>query len=141
VQSLRGHELRRRNASASASQGDVNVLMVSKVTPRQVVARMVNGSSVSFVDARGEQDWSSADSMIFGAVRAQLDSLVRDAARVSRSRLVVVYGADERDAEVRSIAEALRGCGFPEVRILSGGFEAWEQLRFAVEPTSRQLAH
>lgn len=117
------------------------MLMVSKVTPRQVVARMVNGSSVSFVDARREQDWSASDSMILGAVRAQLDSLVRDAARVSRSRLVVVYGADERDAEVPRIAEALRGCGFPEVRILTGGFEAWAGLHFAVEPTQRPIAN
>lgn len=110
------------------------MLMVSKVTPRQVVARMVNGASVSFVDARTEQEWSHSDSRILGAVRAKLDSLVRDAARVSRSRLVVVYGADGHDVEVPRVAEALRGCGFPEVRILTGGFEAWSKLHYAVEP-------
>jgi 3-mercaptopyruvate sulfurtransferase SseA len=110
-----------------------DVLMVSKVTPRQVVARMVNGSSVSFVDARSEGHWSAADSKITGAVRAQLPSLVQDATRVSRSRLVVVYGHDGHDLEVPRIAEALRGIGFGEVRILSGGFSAWQELQFAVE--------
>lgn len=110
------------------------MLMVSKVTPRQVVARMVNGSSVSFVDARSARDWSEADWKIVGAVRAELASLVRDAARVSQARLVVVYGAEERDTQVAGIAEALRAFGFPEVRILSGGFEAWNELHFAVQP-------
>ncbi len=109
------------------------MLMVSKVTPRQVVSRMVNGSSVAFVDARSDARLIASDSMILGAVRAQLQSVVRDAARVSRSRLVVVYGQDEQDAEVPRIAEALRGFGFPEVRILSGGFDAWSQLDYAVE--------
>lgn len=117
------------------------MLMVSKVTPRQVVARMVSGSSVSFVDARTAQAWSAADSKIVGAVRAQLESLVQDAARVSRSRLVVVYGHDAHDVEVPRIAEALRGFGFPEVRILSGGFEAWSDLHFAVQPTSETVAN
>jgi rhodanese-related sulfurtransferase len=118
---------------ATASQGDANVLMVSRVTPRQVVARMVGGSSVSFVDARSDQHWSVAEWMIAGAVRARLTSLVQDATQVSRSRLVVVYGHDAHDHDVPRIAEGLRGIGFSEVRILSGGFEAWSELQFAVQ--------
>lgn len=115
------------------------MLMVSKVTPRQVVARMVNGSSVSFVDARSEGHWSAAEWKITGAVRARLPSLVQDATRVSRSRLVVVYGHDGHDLEVPRIAEALRGFGFAEVRILSGGFSAWKDLQFAVESSRDAL--
>jgi len=119
---------------ATASQGDEKVLMVSKMTPRQVVARMENGSSVTFVDARSELHWSEAEWKITGAVRARVASLVQDATRVSRSRLVVVYGHDGHDLEVPRIAEALRGFGFNEVRILSGGFSAWSGLQFAVQP-------
>jgi rhodanese-related sulfurtransferase len=117
----------------------MNVLMVSKVTPRQVVARMVNGASVTFVDARDARHYDRSAWKIAGAVRAQLQSLVQDAARVSRSRLVVVYGHDGHDLEVPRIAEALRGQGFNEVRILSGGFEAWADLSFAVQPAHETL--
>lgn len=118
------------------------MLMVSKLTPRQVVARMVNGSSVSFVDARTEHDWSEADWKITGAVRAELASLVRDAARVGSAKLVVVYGAGERDSsQVSGIAEALRATGFPEVRVLSGGFEAWSDLHYAVQPAREEASH
>lgn len=117
------------------------MLMVSKVTPRQVVARMVNGSSVSFVDARSGSDWADSEWKIAGAVRAQLPSLLRDAAKVSQSRLVVVYGSNAREAEVRCVAEELRGFGFHDVRILSGGFEAWKDLHFAVQPAREASAH
>jgi rhodanese-related sulfurtransferase len=115
--------------------------MVSKMTPRQVVARMVNGSSVSFVDARTEREWSKADWKIVGAVHAELESLVRDAARVSNARLVVVYGTHESDPRVRDVAESLRAYGFPEVRVLTGGIEAWSELNFAVQPAHEALAH
>jgi 3-mercaptopyruvate sulfurtransferase SseA len=136
MQPLRGTVQRAADpTTATASQGEENVLMVSKVTPRQVVARMVSGASVSFVDARSEQEWSEAEWKIVGAVRAELDSLVRDAARVSSSRLVVVYGSEESDPRARDIAESLRSFGFPEVRVLTGGFEAWSELHFAVQPT------
>jgi 3-mercaptopyruvate sulfurtransferase SseA len=141
MHSLRSQQRTAADRSATASQGGRNVLMVSKLTPRQVVSRMVNGSSVSFVDARSERDWSEADTKIVGAVRAELTSLVRDAARVSNARLVVVYGAGERDPQVPGIAEALRACGFPEVRILSGGFEAWSDLHFAVQPAREEASH
>jgi rhodanese-related sulfurtransferase len=110
------------------------------MTPRQVVARMVPGSSVSFVDARSEAQWSESAWKITGAVRARLPSLLRDAAWVARSRLVVVYGHDGHDLEVPRIAEELRGLGFPEVRILTGGFTAWSELNFAVQP-ARDVAH
>jgi len=117
------------------------VLMVSKMTPRQVVARMVNGSSVSFVDARTEREWSKSEWKIVGAVRAELESLVQDAARVSNARLVVVYGSHEEDPHVRDVAESLRAFGFPEVRVLSGGFEAWSDLHFAVQPAREAVTH
>ncbi len=115
--------------------------MVSKLTPRQVVARMVNGASVSFVDARTEKEWSESEWKIVGAVHAELDSLVRDAARVSNARLVVVYGSSESDPRVRDVAEGLRAFGFPEVRILSGGFPAWSDLHYAVQPARETVTH
>ena len=110
------------------------MLMVSKLTPRQVVSRMVGGTSVSFVDARSERDWSKSGWKITGAVRASVSSLVQDAARVCSSRLVVVYGNGTDDVDVPRVAEGLRSFGFHEVRILDGGFSAWSDLKFAVQP-------
>jgi 3-mercaptopyruvate sulfurtransferase SseA len=99
--------------------------MVSRITPSQVVSLMSKGAAVQFVDARGEPRWAEAAEQVSGAVRVRLTSLTRDATRVSRGCQVVVYGADDAEADVARIADQLRVLGHEHVRILTGGFAAW----------------
>lgn len=110
------------------------MLAFSRITPRQVAVRLAHGASIAYVDARTDGAFDAAQWKLPGAVHASCATLVEDAARVSRSDLVVVYGADEHDAEVPCVAEGLRALGFGEVRILSGGLAAWSELRYAVHP-------
>jgi 3-mercaptopyruvate sulfurtransferase SseA len=107
--------------------------MVSRITPRQVVALMSKGEAVQFVDARGEPSWAEAGEQVTGAVRVSLPSLQRDATRVARGCQVVVYGADDAEAHVARVADQLRVLGHPRVRILSGGFAAWREQRGPVQ--------
>lgn len=109
------------------------MLMVSKITPRQVVALMTKGEPVQFVDARGEPSWAQAAEQVSGAVRVRLASVTRDATRVSRGCNVVVYGADDAEADVARVADHLRVLGHAHVRILSGGFAAWRDERGPVQ--------
>jgi len=103
------------------------VLMVSKITPRQVVARMSRREPVAFVDARAERSWAESGEQVSGSVRVRLPFVIRDATRVARDCPVVVYGADDRDADVPRVADELRMLGFARVRILAGGFAAWRE--------------
>lgn len=116
------------------------MLMVHRVTPRQIVARMAKGDHVTFVDARGDEVRRASGVRLTGAVSVGLSSLVRDATRVSRASTVVVYGRDERDLDVPRVADALRGVGFSDVRVLAGGFTAWLELRYPVQPFDEALA-
>jgi 3-mercaptopyruvate sulfurtransferase SseA len=100
--------------------------MVSRITPRQVVARMSRREPVAFADARGEGSWDASAERVPGAVRVQLATLVRDAARLARGCPVVVYGEDDRDDAVARVADELRVLGFP-VKILAGGLAAWRE--------------
>lgn len=112
------------------------MLTFSRITPRQVVARIEKGECVAFVDARGDDAFSKTGLQLGGAVRVRPASIVRDATRVPRGCAVVVYGRDEGDLDVARVAEGLRALGFREVRILSGGFRAWVELRYAVQPSA-----
>ncbi len=103
------------------------MLMVSRITPRQVVAKMSRREPVAFVDARAEGSWAESGEQVSGSVRVRLPSVVRDATRVARDCPVVVYGADDRDADVPRVADELRMLGFARVRILAGGFAAWRE--------------
>lgn len=104
------------------------MLMVSRITTTQVVAQMTRGEPVTFVDARGE-----TAEPVRGAVRVRLASVARDAARVSRGCPVVVYGTTDGDTEAARIADQLRVLGFSPVRILAGGFAAWQEIQGKVQ--------
>lgn len=118
------------------------MLMVSRITPRQVVSRMTKGDHVAFVDARSEESCRSSGLRLTGAVRVRLPSITRDATQVPRSCVVVVYGtgSDEHDVDVPCIAESLRAMGYGEVRVLAGGFSGWIDLRYAVQDSRDALA-
>ncbi len=116
------------------------MLTFSRITPRQVVARTAKGERVAFVDARGDDAFAQAGLQLTDAIRVRPQSLVRDATGVPRGCAVVVYGHDERDVFPAHVAEALRAQGFREVRLLAGGFSAWVQLRYAVQPSAAPSA-
>jgi rhodanese-related sulfurtransferase len=110
------------------------VLMVSRITPRQVVARMSKGEPVQFVDARCEPSWAEAREQAPGAVRVRLPTLAQDATQVSRSCPLVVYGAHDAEADAARVADQLRAIGFAPVKILAGGFAAWREEHGPVQP-------
>lgn len=113
------------------------MLMVSKISPRQVVALMAKGEVVQFVDARGEPRWAEASEQVTGAVRVRPASVVRDATSVSHNCKVVVYGTDDSEAGIGRVADQLRFLGYTHVHILDGGFAAW---RAANGPVQRKEA-
>lgn len=108
------------------------MLMVSRITPRQVVAKMAKGERVTFVDARGAEA-RKGGLRLNGAVPAQLASLVRDAARIPPKCTVVVYGGGGDEHDVPRVADGLRALGFGDVRVLAGGLSAWLELRYPVQ--------
>jgi rhodanese-related sulfurtransferase len=114
--------------------------MVSRITPRQVVARMAKGERVSFVDARPRVDRRAAGLRLTGAVAVQLPTIARDATRLPDAAAIVVYGNDERDLDVPRVADGLRALGFREVRVLAGGFAAWLELRYPVQDAGESAA-
>ena len=116
------------------------MLMVSRITPRQVVSKMSRGERVTFVDARAEAARKSAGLRLTGAVPVRLPSLVGDAAQIPPQCCVVVYGDGEGDLDVPRVADGLRALGFPDVRVLAGGFAAWLELRYPVQDADGAIA-
>lgn len=116
------------------------MLMVSRITPRQVLSRMTKGERIAFVDARNEDAWRASGLRLTGATHVRLASLTSDATQISPSCLVVVYGCANDDADVPRVADGLRALGFGEVRVLAGGFAAWVEQRCAVQDTREAAA-
>ena len=116
------------------------MLMVPRITPRQVASKMAKGERIAFIDARKEEARRAAGLRLTGAVPVRLPSIVRDAARVPPQCVVIVYGDGEGDLDVPLVADGLRALGFGDVRVLAGGFAAWLELRYPVQDADGVLA-
>jgi rhodanese-related sulfurtransferase len=78
---------------------------------------------------------------IRGAIRYEQSDLI-DAEKltlpIATDRPVVLYGEREPDDVLETVAEKFRRSGFPDVRLLSGGFKAYEDAGGPVQEASVQ---
>jgi rhodanese-related sulfurtransferase len=106
---------------------------VTKITPRQVVARLSQSHTVSFVDCRDEVTWRAGGWKVKNALRVSPRRLRDEAESIPRDGVVVLY-ADSEATAARHVA-TLRELGWAnELTVLVGGFSAWSQARYPVEP-------
>ncbi|HYG68501.1 MAG TPA: rhodanese-like domain-containing protein [Anaeromyxobacteraceae bacterium] len=106
---------------------------VTRITPRQVVARLSQGQAVAFVDCRDEVTWRAGGWKVKNALRVSPRRIREDAGSVPRDGLVVVYA--DCEATAARHAGTFRDLGWGnELAVLVGGFSAWSQARYPVEP-------
>jgi len=114
---------------------EATAVQLSRLAPRQVTARIAHAEQVSVVDCRA----AACPGRAAGALRLDPARLVRDAAALPRSGLIVLYAEDEPRAAM--VARRLVQLGFlNELAVLAGGLEAWAQARLPIEPADAPLA-
>jgi 3-mercaptopyruvate sulfurtransferase SseA len=59
---------------------------------------------------------------------------------IATDKPVVIYGEDDPDETLEKVAEKFRQSGFPDVRLLSGGFKAYADAGAPVQEASVQQA-
>jgi len=78
---------------------------------------------------------------IRGAIRyeqSDLKEAEKLALPIATDKPVVVYGESDPDETLEQVAENFRRSGFPDVRLLSGGFRAYEDAGAPVQEASVQ---
>jgi len=78
---------------------------------------------------------------IRGAIRYEQSDLVEAeklTLPIATDKPVVVYGESDPDENLEAIAENFRQSGFPDVRLLRGGFRAYEDAGAPVQEASVQ---
>ena len=98
------------------------------VTPVELKAMLDGGAQVTLLDVRETYEHSICH--LDGALLMPLGSLVRGVQRLDRTKPLVAYC--HTGVRSRSATEYLRQAGFPNVRNLKGGIDAWAE---EVEPT------
>src|SRR5262249_18741051 len=112
-------------------------LWKARITPLELKRRLEAGDHVVIVDLRTALDITTAPYRIPGPRAIGSEALQHPCRLIPRDAEVVFYCAEPREATSARMALRLASYGFKNAHPLSGGFEAWRQAGFVVEPVVR----
>lgn len=99
----------------------------------QLQQRLQAGDTLMLLDVRSEEEFSSGEGHIGGAINIPLDQLDGRSDELAHSRqggLAVIAGSDAQRAE--EAARLLAGRGYSDVYVVQGGVAQWERAGFTV---------
>ena len=126
----------RTGTSADAAQPQFNLqeaLQVEFVTAEELKAQMSKGQSLTIIDVRSNYGAGNDERKIIGAVHVKLRRLrsrlsFSPLKEAPRDRQVITYCACPSDEASIRAAQLLLGEGFKRVRVLKGGWVAWQRV-------------
>jgi rhodanese-related sulfurtransferase len=83
---------------------------------------------------RSAEGWNAATKKIKGAIHVSLEEVEKKMKGWKKTQEIVAYCACPDDTTSLSVARTLKNAGFPKVKALWGGWQAWEQASYPTEP-------
>ena len=128
----------------SLAGGDVpkKTTDVDLISVEELKAKFSANEAVVIIDVRGSESYANSDSKIKGAIHINVRKLkfrlgfapLKD---VPKDRELVTYCACPSDEASIKAAQILLENGFKKVRVLKGGWQAWQKAAGPVEPRPR----
>jgi len=103
------------------------------ITPEEVKHLADAGEAVVFLDARNEETWRKSEWQLPHARRFPPAAVEVHLDEVPLGALIVPYAGTAEEAA--TVARALAGYGWKNVRPLLGGPDAWQRAGFPTEST------
>ncbi|MCX6020671.1 MAG: rhodanese-like domain-containing protein [Chloroflexi bacterium] len=114
---------------AAWERAGLSVARTQVLTVAEVRQRVTGGGPILVLDIRQNAEWEAGH--IPGAVHVEGGILAEQGATLPQDRLIAVHcGHEPRAATALSVLERL---GYQDLRLVRGGFGAWEQAEFPVE--------
>lgn len=105
---------------------------VERIDPADARARMTEARPPWYViDVRPAAAWARGHLPGTALVPPEVLEANVDDLQIRTDQTILVYGDDDRTAD--RVARTLASYGFPDVRVLAGGFPAWERAGFPTE--------
>ncbi|MCH2153668.1 MAG: rhodanese-like domain-containing protein [Phycisphaerales bacterium] len=97
-----------------------------EVSPQQVCQLLQSGEDFLLMDCRSHEEWEAG--RINGATCLPLQEMSTRLSELesNRNRAIVIYCRTGRRSAI--VAKFLSMTGYPHVRSMAGGIEAWDQL-------------
>jgi len=105
-----------------------------RITIQQLKAKMDANEDIIIMDVDGSYAWNARSKKIKGAIRVDPENIDAGIKNLPKDKEVVTYCTCEKEATSGSIAKQLMAKGFKKVSALVGGFRAWDDEVFPVEP-------
>ncbi len=109
-------------------------LRVARITPGELNGRMEAGEDLTVVDLRHPLEFDSDRVKVPGALHMLPGELARRHEEIPRDRDVVLYCTCPNEATSAMMTLRLHRLGITRVRPLAGGFDAWVEGGFPLEP-------
>jgi rhodanese-related sulfurtransferase len=121
-----------------------NTSQTEFITAEELKAKIASNQPVTIIDVRSVSGLGNDERKIKGSIHVKLRRLrsrlgfapLKDA---PRDREVVTYCACPSDEAGIQAAQVLREAGFKRVRVLKGGWVAWQKVNGQVESAARGL--
>lgn len=107
---------------------------VPRIRPEALKALLDMGQAVTVVDVREAEDYFASPLTILGALQIPPEQIDRHFQQIPRDHPVVLFCEGPREATSTRVARFLVSHGYPDVRVLEGGFNAWEAFGYPTEP-------
>ena len=109
------------------------------ITAEELKTKLLRNEAVTILDVRAGGDYTASDAGIPNALyirprRLQSRLSVPPLKDVPRDKEIVVYCACPNDETSTRAAQTLVAAGFTRVRILKGGWQAWQKSGGPVQP-------
>jgi membrane protein DedA with SNARE-associated domain/rhodanese-related sulfurtransferase len=111
-------------------------LRMERITPEELHALIQAGRRPVIVDARTQEAIDEQPIAIQGSLHITLEEIDARSPDLPREQEIVVYCSCPNEVSSARLALKLKRIGFPKVRPLAGGIEAWSARKFEVVPTT-----
>jgi len=109
-------------------------LRFARITPEELNGKMEAGEDLMVVDLRHPLEFDADRVKVFGALHMLPEELAQRHQEIPRDRDVVLYCTCPNEATSAMMTRRLHRLGITRVRPLAGGFDAWVEGGFPLEP-------
>ena len=106
----------------------------TKITVDDAKGRLDRDEPLVFVDARSAEAWEESDAKLPGAIRLPPDQVEKHVRELPQDQPIVIYCAGPHEVSSARVAEELAARGFRNAHPLYGGFNAWKEAGYPLEP-------
>jgi membrane protein DedA with SNARE-associated domain/rhodanese-related sulfurtransferase len=109
-------------------------LRMARITVDELHQKQEEGEDLMILDLRSQAALEEDPSLIRGALHLNMDEVDGHLKEVPRDRDIILYCSCPNEVSAARVALLLQRKGFSRVRPLLGGFEAWRERNYPVEP-------